>query len=355
MGQSYSNPGGTGQRRYLVLIQSTSLWGSGSSQSPIHLIDGTLSNVIWFNAQVGGQYLTFDFGQPRIIDEAKWYQDITTSQGTWQWAGSSDNSSFTNIGSTFTLGGSTVQTQTTLNGNTTAYRYYRMLQTAGSTSSANYTQGIEFQIDSLDTTITQYGNTYGIGDRTANITISQSQATGHGNILFGTATSQDPALTPLVDNLNSQANPGLLEYKSTELNVSGKWIKFQFPDYRIIDEFRWWYTVDVDQATWKLQGSNDNSTWTDAGTSQQINGSFVLGNRTYDNGASISCFVFSGANGNTSAYLYYRMLGISGNVSNNASLTVYEIGLRIKAGSAPPTGAKANPLSGVNPLQGFLS
>jgi hypothetical protein len=354
MGQSYSNPGGSGQRRYLVIIQSTSSWGSGGTQTPIYLVDGSLGNNIWFNTQVGGQYITFDFGQARIIDEAKWYQDNATTQGTWKWQGSADNSTFTDVGSSFTLGGATTQTITAINGNTTAYRYWKMVQTSGSTSSSPYTKGIEFQIDSLDTTVTQYGNTYGIGDRQANITISQSQTAGHGDIIFGFSTAQDPSLAPLVDNLNSAANPGQLQYKSTALAVTGKWIKFQFPDYRIIDEFRWWYTVDVDQATWKLQGSNDNSTWSDLGTTQQINGSFIINNRTYENSAPISCFVFTGCHGNTSSYIYYRMLGTSGSVSNNAGLGIYEIGFRIKAGAAPPSGAIANPFSGVDPFTGFL-
>jgi hypothetical protein len=351
MGQSYSNSGGTGQRRYLIAIDTICHLGSGGQRAPVYLIDGSLGTNIWFDSQISGQYLNFDFGQPRVIDEAKWYQDNASTQGTWKFQGSNDNSTFTDVGSTFTLGGATTQTITAINGNTTAYRWWKLIQTAGSTTSSPYTKGIEFQIDSLDTTVTQYGNTYGVGDRTASITISQSQTTGHGNILFGTSTAQDPDLGPLVDNLNSVANPGALEYKSTELPVSGKWIKFQFPDYRVIDEFRWWYIIG-DQATWKLQGSNDNSTWTDLGSSQLITTSIAaLG---YENSDVISCCVFTGCHGNTTGYIYYRMAGVSGSVVNEARLRVYEVGFRIKAGSAPPSGAKGSPLSGVDPFTGFL-
>ncbi len=353
MAQSYSNSGGSGQRRYLILIKTTSVWGPGATSSPIHLIDGSLANAIWFDTQVSGQYSIFDFGQPRIIDEAKWYQDNSTSQGTWKFQGSNDDSTYTDIGSTFTLGGATTQTITTINGNTTPYRYYKLLQTAGSTSSSPYTKGIEFQIDDLDTSITQYGNTYGVGDRTASITISQSTTAGVADILVGPGNN-NPALSPLVDNLNSAATPGKLGYDSLHLAMTGKWLKFQFPDYRIIDEFRWWYSTDNTQSTWKLQGSNDNSTWADLGTSQLINGSWIAA-KIYDNGASICCFVFNGCNGNTSSYLYYRMLGVSGTTSNDSNLIVYEIGFRIKAGAAPPTGGKANPILGVSPIQGYIA
>ncbi len=354
MGQSYSNSGGTGQRRYLILIDTSIHWGSGGTKAPIPLIDGTLANNIWFDSNTAGMYFTFDFGQPRIIDEAKWYQDNSSSQGTWQVSGSADNSSFTNVGSTFTLGGSTTQTITALNGNTTAYRYYKFAKTAGSTTSSPFTKGIEFQIDDLDTTITQYANTYGVGDRTASLTITQSQTSGNGNIIFGFSSAVSPALGPFVDNLNSTANPGSLQFDSGHLAVSGKWVQFQFPDYRIIDELRWWYTNNDDMATWKLQGSGDGASWTDVGSSQQINGSFI-NPLIYDNSDLISCFVFTGCNGNTSSYSYYRLLGVSGNVANDAGLHLYEVGFRIKAGVTPPTSALCNPLTGVSPLRGFIS
>lgn len=352
MAQSYANSGGSGARQYLIPIKTTCHLGNGGIRSPFYLVDGTLGNNIWFDSQVSGQYLLFDFGQPRIIDEAKWYQDNSSSQGTWKFQGSNDNSSFTDVGTTFTLGGSTTQTITAINGNTTAYRWWKLIQTAGSTTSSPYTKGIEFQIDSLDTSVTQYGNTYGVGDRQSDITISQSQTAGHGDILFGTGTSNDPSLAPFVDNANIV---NILEYKSTNLAVTGKWIKFHFPDYRVIDQIRWWTTTDIAQATWKLQGSNDNSTWTDVGTSQFINAAFT-GTTFYESGSQqLTCFILDGCNGNTSSYIYYRMLGVSGSVVNDSGLQIYEIGFRIKAGIAPPSGAIANPLSGVNPLQGFLS
>ena len=93
-----------------------------------------------------GNWVKFDFGTGKVVDEAKWYQDTTDTHGTWQWEGSNDDSSYTSIGATFTLGGATpFQTQTTLNGNATSYRYYRLIGVSGNRSSNPWLQEIEFK------------------------------------------------------------------------------------------------------------------------------------------------------------------------------------------------------------------
>ncbi len=90
----------------------------------------------------------FDFGVgvSKIISEAKWYKSGAGSAGTWKWQGSNNGSAWTDIGSTFTLGGSTLQVQTQLNGNTTAHRYYRLLGMSGGAYSGDYTNEVEFCI-----------------------------------------------------------------------------------------------------------------------------------------------------------------------------------------------------------------
>jgi hypothetical protein len=71
--------------------------------------------------------------------------DTADSHGTWKWQGSNDDSSYTDIGSSFTLGGSTTQTQTELNGNVTAYRYYKLLGVSGTCTDTPYLEEIEFK------------------------------------------------------------------------------------------------------------------------------------------------------------------------------------------------------------------
>lgn len=144
MAQSYANAGGSGDRRGPIVITTTATAGAGGVTN---LIDGAQANAYWWNP--GGQTgreIRFDFNAVRLVTEAKWYQDNATTHGTWQWQGSPDGSAWTNIGATFTLGG-TAQVITTLSGNVTAYRYYRMLQTAGGTSTSPYLREIEFLID----------------------------------------------------------------------------------------------------------------------------------------------------------------------------------------------------------------
>jgi hypothetical protein len=121
---------------------------------PTNWIDGSLSdqNSWWQSRAIGsGDWLSFDFGAGNlyVIDEVKYYQELTTSHGTWQFQGSLDNSAWTNIGSSFVMGGITVQTITTMSGNSTGYRYYRFLGSSGNQSSVPYVYEFEFKIGTV--------------------------------------------------------------------------------------------------------------------------------------------------------------------------------------------------------------
>lgn len=149
---SYTNVGGSGNRKALITVTTTI---TGLNGTPDYLVNGnTTENFFYWTGQsASGKYLRFDFGSGNkfVINEAKWYQDLTSSQGVWQWQGSNDASSWTSIGSTFTLGGSATQTQTELSGNTTAYRYYQLLGVSGSLSGSPYDREIEFKISTAIT------------------------------------------------------------------------------------------------------------------------------------------------------------------------------------------------------------
>lgn len=152
MATSYSNSGGTGNRLGSITVTAAgSFFGDMSG-----LVDGGTGTAGWFNGGAANTYtIQFDFGfldrigTKVIIDEAKWYQSASNSHGTFQWEGSDDASAWTAIGATFTLGGATTQTQTTLSGNTTAYRYYRLKGISGTTSSAPNLQEIQFKIEAV--------------------------------------------------------------------------------------------------------------------------------------------------------------------------------------------------------------
>ena len=156
----------TGNRRSEITVSTDmSIYqGDNGDGSLNHQVDGSTanSNPRWYpnGETAAGKYLRYDFGSGNTvtITEAKWYQDTTATQGVWKWQGSDDASSWTDIGSSFTLGNgatgtSTPQVQTELNGNTTAYRYYQLLGISGSVVNAAYYLEIIFK-QNLSHTIT---------------------------------------------------------------------------------------------------------------------------------------------------------------------------------------------------------
>lgn len=144
---SYSNTGGSGNRSSVITVSTTLTMGAGVIT---RLVNGDYtSNGTWVtNQAVLNKTITFDFGAgaQKYITEAKWYQSTADTHGTWKWQGSNDNSTYTDIGSSFTLGGATTQTITTLSGNTTAYRYYRLIGISGSANPAPYIYQVDFKI-----------------------------------------------------------------------------------------------------------------------------------------------------------------------------------------------------------------
>jgi hypothetical protein len=146
---SYTNPLSIGDRTSTITVTSANISWIGSGFPVTNLVNGTIvGDLLYLSgaALAGNEYIRFDLGSAKLITEAKWYQDQATAMGTWKWQGSQNASSWTDIGSSFTLGGATVQTQTALNGNTTQYRYYQLIGVSGSSSSTPYTREIEFKI-----------------------------------------------------------------------------------------------------------------------------------------------------------------------------------------------------------------
>lgn len=124
------------------------------------LMTGTLSNLVngvvtqtsdFFNVTAlnGTQFVQFQFSTPWYINECGYYQNTAAAHGTWKWQASNDASSWTDIGSTFTLnwggGVSTPFVMTSLGSNTQAYLYYRILGMSGSTSGAPWVTQFQFK------------------------------------------------------------------------------------------------------------------------------------------------------------------------------------------------------------------
>ena len=149
---SYSNPDGSGNRKSTVTVTAAATLVIAGT--PPNLVDGDTSSSSSANSielgavAVAGLWLLFDFGvdAARIINEATWYQSGSQSHGTWKWQGSNDGSTFTDIGASFTVGGSTTQVQTSLSANIIPFRYYRLLGVSGTASASPYVGEVKFKI-----------------------------------------------------------------------------------------------------------------------------------------------------------------------------------------------------------------
>jgi hypothetical protein len=155
MPSSYANPGCIGDRRSIITVSSDLTVNNTIDQ----LVDGAFGpNFFWNIQAVTGKQVKFDFGPVilPVVVEAKFYTSGNNAHGDWKWQGSSDDSVYTDIGSSFTLvtiNGSTPQVITTLSGNTTSYRYYRLLGVTGNTSDVPYIYEFEFKTVNMPRTL----------------------------------------------------------------------------------------------------------------------------------------------------------------------------------------------------------
>ena len=141
----------TYDREAEIAVTSSFTWAFSSSgnTSGEDLVNGLLTNDDagggWMpSGSNTDRWVKFDFGSGKVYKNAQWYWiNASGTEGTWKWQGSNDDSSWTDIGSSFNLttygGGvdNTLRNQTfssELGSNTTSYRYYRIL---GLTGSAN--------------------------------------------------------------------------------------------------------------------------------------------------------------------------------------------------------------------------
>lgn len=132
----------SGDRQSLIVESTTATLGGGSVAN---FIDGNLTTeVLYFNNAQSTREIKFDLGSGKIVTGFHWLQGTTASHGTWLIEGSNDDSSYTTLDSGFTLG-AVNPTRRTFS-NSTAYRYIKLRQTAGTTSSGPYLLEIDIKI-----------------------------------------------------------------------------------------------------------------------------------------------------------------------------------------------------------------
>ena len=144
-------------------------WLNGS------ITTGATNGWYWSSSgsNMNGNHFTFDLGSgnSKIYTGAKLYQDrrtgdgSTPSSGTWKWQGSNDNSSYTDLISSFTWSGNdgipvgsaspNLYTSEPTWSNNTAYRYIRLIGIAGATNTTNpWQMELEFKVKTITTNAT---------------------------------------------------------------------------------------------------------------------------------------------------------------------------------------------------------
>lgn len=160
----------------------------------------------------------------------------------------------------------------------------------------------------LMTDTIHYDNPGGKGDRTASVTMTTSASLLSGGMTF------------LING--TFGNDGWFNGSA----AAGAWLQFQLSSARVITGLKLYQSWGATHGTWKPQGSNDGSSWTDLDIEQTLGGSSTTSEIAFYS--------------NTTAYIYYRILGISGNTSS--SPWIQEIEFKIDGGTVPTYGVKAD-------------
>lgn len=140
---SYSNPGGSGDRTATIPVSKSA---AADIRGVLTRFVGVGASGTYFANVPNGEWLKFDFGTAKIINELKYYQEYNYTQGTWQFEGSNDDSTWTAVGTPFEIIGTAFVSGSSISSNTDRYRYYRIKKTAGTVNSRPWAYQFEFKI-----------------------------------------------------------------------------------------------------------------------------------------------------------------------------------------------------------------
>ena len=160
-----------------------------------------------------------------------------------------------------------------------------------------------------------YSNPGGSGNRTSSISFSTNASVG-GVSIADFVDGSTTASAFYFNTANTQA-------------VAGLYLRFDFGTggAKIINEAKWYQSDVAPQGSWKWQGSNNGSAWTDIGSS------FVLGSATTQ--------ILSELYTNTTAYRYYQLAGVSGTCGWNTIMREIEFNVGAPTGAAMGIGTSS--------------
>jgi hypothetical protein len=156
---TYTQTQSIGNRTSLITLLSDNLW-SYSGYPNTNMIDGNTGTIAYLQTtSFSGQSITFDFGSAITITEARYTWGGGGAQtGNYQWRGSTNNSTWTDISAVYTAPGGVAQPSYfgDLSANTTAYRYYKLVAVSGTGYNNGGIAEIEFKILGSGTYPTYY-------------------------------------------------------------------------------------------------------------------------------------------------------------------------------------------------------
>lgn len=153
---SYSNNGGTGDRRSLITVTASSgLFYVGND--PNDFVNGAIGspdNIAFHGDPIAGKELRFTFTSPVLITEMKWYHGggYSGDFAYWQVQASNDGTTwkyFPKFLWPLLPGGGSEILPTGLETNVFAYSIYRMFGLEGTASAGPYLNEMEFKIYGL--------------------------------------------------------------------------------------------------------------------------------------------------------------------------------------------------------------
>ena len=324
--ERWENPGGRGNRTSSITVTTPMTLTAPATIN--NAVDGGFTANTSDAFQISGTVTTgsikFDFGsgnQKKILSWA-WFKNSTTSLGTWKLQGSNDDITYLDITAGVLLN-QTANLGVSTGTNDGYYRYYKLVQTAGSTTAGQFTTEIEFRLSDSNNSVDfrsaispTYSDLQATGDRRAYMTIG-----GTITWLSGTST--------LID--------GLFANSATMTNAqSSRYIEFDFFEDVLITELKWYQDVVGTQGTWKWQGLDATSTWIDLGTS------FTLG-------AAATTTVVTAMSAITDYYSKYRLTQVSGTTSSTPKIQEIEF----KIGQPALTGTTTT-FTSLSPTHGSI-
>jgi len=277
---STANVGGNGYRDQIFTVTSTMGDYSGAVQD---LVD---SSGHWTNqpsTAVSGTAIIFEIANmSRVITGFSITKDANFGTDVYSFQGSPDGSTWTTLATGLAPTSSTTFAASFTN--TTAYKYYRLLGTGGTTSST------PSQWTEIDFTIS--GNQFERGARESLVTVVATGFTVNGSNGIEVSMSGTEGQTG-----------GTNAWYPSDGNVAGCTISFTFSETVILQGILPMTSGGGgNEGVWQLQAMV-NGAWVDVGTAQTWN--------MNDNAADWMSYL-----SNTTLATEYQLLGVSGTLNN---------------------------------------